>query len=62
MNWHFMEKKTTFLQMTFWTGDEEFPSYYLIIVEIVNDVPRNTIITKFPKAPWQFTRYPYGSN
>ena len=57
-----MEKKTTFLQMTFWIGDDEFATYYLIIIEIVNDVPRNTIIAKFPKAPWQFLRYPHGLN
>lgn len=57
-----MDKKTTFLQIRFWTGDEEAPEHYLLIIEICDGIPKNTIITKIPKAPWQLTRYPHGSN
>jgi hypothetical protein len=57
-----MEKKTTFLQMRFFTGDPESPVYFLLIIEIQNGVPTNTFIAKFPKAPWQLLRYPYGLN
>jgi hypothetical protein len=62
MNWHIMEKKTAFLQMTFWVGDDETAKYYLIIVEIVDDIPRRAFLSNFPTSAWQFTRYPYGSN
>jgi hypothetical protein len=57
-----MDKKTTFLQMRFFTGDPESPVYFLLIIEIQNGVPTNTFIAKFPKAPWQLLRYPYGLN
>lgn len=62
MNWHYMNKKTTFLQMTFWVGDDETAKYYFIIVEIVDDIPRRAFFSDYPKSAWQFTRYPYGSN
>jgi len=54
--------KITFQQEYLWIGDDETGKHYLIIVEIVNGIPRSTIITKIPKAPWQLPRYPYGSN
>ena len=57
-----MEKNTTFLQIRFWVGDNECPDYYLMIIEIYDGVPKNTMVAKFPRAPWQLIRYPYGSN
>jgi hypothetical protein len=55
--------KSTFLQITFWTSDSECPEYYLVIIELLDGVPtKNMLITKFPKSPWQFARYPYGIN
>jgi len=57
-----MEKKTTFLQIRFWTGDEESPVHYLLIIELQDGVPKNTMVAKFPRAPWQFLRYPHGLN
>jgi hypothetical protein len=57
------DNKTTFLQTTFIIGDDETATYYILIIEIVDGVPTNrTLITTFPKTPWQFTRYPYGIN
>jgi len=57
-----MKNKITFQQENLWIEDDETGKHYLLIVEIVNGVPKNTIITKIPKAPWQLSRYPYGSN
>ena len=53
-----MEKKTTFLQLQFWTGDDESPVFYLAIIEIVDDIPVSALIVKYPKAPIHFYRYP----
>jgi hypothetical protein len=57
-----MEKKTKFLQVQFWIGDEECPEHYLTIIEILDGVPTNTFFVKIPRAPWELTRYPYGLN
>ena len=53
-----MEKKTKFLQLTFWLGDDESPVFYLVIVEIHGDNPVSALIIKCPKSPIHFYRYP----
>jgi hypothetical protein len=57
-------EKTTFLQIPFWTGDEESPQHFLIIIPIQDGIPKNgqALIVKFPRAPWQFLRYPHALN
>ena len=53
-----MINNTKFLQLTFWMGDDESPVFYLVIVEIHDDIPVFALIVKCPKAPIHFYRYP----
>jgi hypothetical protein len=59
MNWHNMNKKPTFLQTTFWTGDDENFQSYLVIFEIKDGIPASPMIAKIPKTPIHSSRYPY---
>ncbi len=58
-----MEKQSKFLQLNFYTGDDENIEYYLIIIEIKSGVPSMPVlIAKYPDAPIRFFMYPYVLN
>jgi hypothetical protein len=57
-----MEQKTRFIQHAFYT-DYDRPSDYLVIVEVVDDIPTgNAYIVKVPVPFMQFPLNPYFKN
>ncbi len=58
----FMEKdKPRFIQLEFYT-EYDIPSDYVVIVEVLNDVPINAFIVKVPERYTFFPRFPFIKN
>lgn len=57
-----IKRNTKFYHDFLTIGDDENPISYMIIVVIINDLPVDAYVILMPKAPWQFTYYPYGMN
>jgi len=57
-----MNKKTKFYHDFLMLGNDDNPISYMIIVVIINGLPIAAHVILMPRAPWQFTYYPYGMN
>ena len=56
-----MEKKARFIHFEFYT-DYDRPSDYIVIVQIVDDVPIASTVFKMPRPCMQYPIYPFLKN
>ena len=59
--WAYMKSKTRFIQLEFYTNYDE-PSDYLVLVEVVDDVPRASYCVRVPTPYAHFPRFPHIKN
>lgn len=57
----YMQKKTRFIQLEFYI-DYDTPSDYLVIVEVVDDIPKATYSVRVPEPYTLFPRTPHIKN
>ena len=55
------KSKTTFIQLEFYV-EYDRPSDYLVLVEVVDDVPRASYTVRVPTPCTHFPRFPFIKN
>jgi len=55
------KQKVRFIQLEFYTNYDE-PSDYMVIVEVVNDIPRGSYTVRVPAQFTRLPRFPYIQN